>query len=81
MAIFNCYVSSPEDTVLCCSPTQMQCFRRAAFIVATPENPDQLHWGKPFVIAIHKPINVGLSENSVSLNPMVFMIIIPIKWL
>ena len=25
--------------------------------------------------------HVGLSENSVPLNPLVFMIIIPIKWL
>ena len=30
---------------------------------------------------VGKSANMGLSENSVSLNPMVLLIIIPIKWL
>ena len=29
----------------------------------------------------HVAVHMGVSENSVPLNPMVFMIIIPIKWL
>ena len=30
---------------------------------------------------LYRILNVGVSENSVPLNPMVLLIIIPIKWL
>ena len=35
----------------------------------------------PLVFAFRISIHLGVSENSAPLNPMVFLIIIPIKWL
>ena len=38
-------------------------------------------WGMLQPVKMTQKLNLGVSENSVPLNPMVLLIIIPIKWL
>ena len=61
---------------------------RGTFLPATAGRwhlPDVVHrkieYSKNPVVSQHQWQQMGLSENSVPLNPMVLLIIIPIKWL
>ena len=51
--------------------------------MSIPEKPSHPLAARDCSCQVDSPyqLYVGVSENSVSLNPMVFMIIIPIKWL